>query len=129
MQPSTTFGWGRVVTPARWIATILGIAAIAWTAIVVIGGAVAYTSVDPLLYVSLGLIVVGVAVAFFWRGIGEVVGGLALVGSGIWSVFSGGAGPRPMVTGVIYALAGVLFVACGWYSLAQRRHHAPPATA
>ncbi len=110
-----------MVTPARWIATALGLAAAAWSAVVVIGSASAYnTPIDPMYYVSLGVIVVGVAVAVFWKGLGEVVGGLALVGVGIWAAISSGTGPRPIISAVVYALAGLLFIACGWYTLAHR---------
>lgn len=110
-----------MVTPARWIATALGVAAVVWNAVVVIGSASAYsTPIDPLFYVRLGVVIVGVAVAVFLRGIGEVVGGLAFVGVGVWTAISGGTGPLPMVSAVVYALAGLLFIACGWYTLAHR---------
>lgn len=122
MQPSTSSGWERMVTPARWIATALGVAAVAWNAVVVIGGAAAYsTHIDPMYYVTLGAIIVGVAVAVFLKGTGEVVGGLALVGVGVWAAISSGTGPRPIISAVAYALAGLLFIACGWYTLAHRR--------
>lgn len=121
MQPSTTTTWERLVTPARWIAAALGVIAVAWNAYMVIGSASAYTNIDPLLYVQLALVIVGTAVAIFWKGFGEVIGGLALVALGIWSAISSGTGPRPIVSAVVYALAGVLFIACGWYALTRQR--------
>ncbi len=125
MQPATSFDWGRAVTPTRWTATVLGVAAVAWNAIVVIGSAPAYsTPIDPLWYVRLGLVIVGVAVAVFLKGIGEVVGGLALVGVGVWTAISSGTGPRPIISAIVYALAGLLFIACGWYTLAHQHPQA-----
>ncbi len=121
MEPSTSFNWERMVTPARWIATVLAAAAVVWDAIVVIGSASAYSSpIDPLWYVRLGLVIVGVAVAVFLKGIGEVVGGLALIGVGVWTAVSSGTGLRPIISIIVYALAGLLFIACGWYTLAHR---------
>lgn len=125
MQPTTSFDWGRAVTPARWIAALLGVVAVVWNAIVVIGGSMNYTSIDPLLYVRLGLVIVAVAVAVFLKGSGEVVGGLVLIGVGIWAAITSGTGPVPVISAVVYALAGALFIASGWYTLAHSRQRAP----
>jgi hypothetical protein len=129
MQPSTTFDWGRVVTPARWIARILsGVPFVVWASLSLGHAFGSYPDLGQ--WVIIGAIGVGVLLASFWQGIGEVVGGLILVSAGIGHVFlylPPGLGALAVASP--FLIAGLLFIACGWYVLTQARHPAPHATA
>ncbi len=133
MQSSQSFDWPRVVTVLRWIARVLGVVAAAILVLVALlnvaslgGGAF-----DPITgYVTWGLMAVGLLVAAFWVGIGEVAGGLTtVVGAVLTFTFVSTPNLGSLVLLLPFALIGVLFIACGWYTLAHRQLHAPPATA
>ncbi len=119
MRPSTTHTAGLALTLLRWFARALGIA---W--IVLYGGfefsmvSGNITALDTGKYVSLGLIGVGVIVAIFWTGIGEVIGGLACMGGTAVLV---AIYPWLGLLAAPFALVGVLFIVCGWYALARDR--------
>ena len=119
MQPKT-----QTVRPPltllRWFARALGIA---W--IVLYGGfelsmvSGNITALDARQYLILGLIGVGVLVAIFWPGIGEVIGGLACVGSAtaVIAIYPW----LGLLAAAPFALVGLLFIICGWYALARER--------
>ncbi len=130
MQSSAPFDWGRWVTPARWAAAVLGIGWVAIVESLAIAASVAHGAAwfsDVWQTVMWGVIIVGLLVALFWRRIGEIIGGLALIGGWIWFAAYGGWGA--LVIAAPLASAGVLFIACGWYTLTQRRHPTLQATA
>lgn len=120
MRPPTTHSAGPALTVLRWFARALGIA---W--IVLYGGfefsmvSGNITALDAGKYVILGLIGVGVLVAIFWTGIGEVIGGLACVGGAVVFV---AIYPWLGLLAAPFALVGLLFIVCGGYSLARERH-------
>lgn len=76
---------------------------------------------------------VGLLVAIYWKGIGELIGGLVVLGAVAVFVVNGalnvGLQLGALTAIAPFALVGSLFVACGWYALAQRLHHAPHAMA
>lgn len=124
MQPSTAFNWRRVVATARWVAGIVGGGA--W--FVWVGASFGHAfgaSPDLMDYVIFGVLGVGLLFAILWKGAGEVIGGLALIAGGALQGFRY-LPPQTgeLAAGAIFAVPGLLFIACGWYMLAQRRHHA-----
>ncbi|HEU5440343.1 MAG TPA: hypothetical protein VFU88_13715 [Ktedonobacterales bacterium] len=131
MQPtSRSFDWSRVVEGARLVARLLGIIvggflgfwALSSAINGTISGGAEWTGWLSAVLYSLPLVIV--VAAIFWKGIGEVVGGLALVAIAVWMFVPAG----PIFSGAV-ALAGLLLVACGWYTLVQQRHHVTHATA
>jgi hypothetical protein len=131
MQPTSSFDWGRAVTPARWIAAILGGAAFlgwaVWTIILLINGSASLDVVQWVVWAAMG---VDLVVAILRRGVGELGGGLVLVaGAAAIGVISGFQGPALLAV-PLFAVAGALFALCGRYTLAQEeRPRAPHATA
>ncbi len=128
MQSSSTFDWGRAVTPARWTAAILGVVAFLgwaiWSIVLVTNGT---ANLDVIQWVIWGAAGVDLVVAILSRGIGELGGGLVLVGAAAaMGVASGFQGPALLAV-PLFAIAGALFAACGQYTLGH--HHAPTATA
>lgn len=126
MQPSRGLDWGRVVTPLRWFVRIFaGGAYILWLAA---SAGHAFGAIpDSWQWVTLGVLGAGLILAIFWTGIGEIIGGLALLGAGI------GMGFRylppqtgELAAGAIFAVPGVLFIVCGWYMLAHPRAGSQP---
>lgn len=125
MQPSKTFDWGHMVTPLRWIARIVaGGAYIIWLA-ASLGHAFGAIP-DFWQWVTLSVLGVGLVLAIPWKGIGEIIGGLLLVGAGTGMGFLY-LPPQmgELMAGAVFAVPGLLFIACGWYTLA---HHQPHAT-
>jgi hypothetical protein len=117
MRPSRGFDWGRVVTPLRWFARIFaGGAYILWLAASVghaFGGIP-----DAWQWMTLGILGAGLVLAIFWTGTGEIIGGLALLGAMIGMSFrylplQAGS----LTAGAVFAVPGVLFIVCGWYTL------------
>lgn len=137
MQQSTTFDWGRVVTPLRWIAQVLGVGAALLFGLLLFSvwfsGEVTWDASQFMLAGIAGVTGVGLLVAIFWKGIGELIGGLVILGAGVVFVVNGalnvGLQLGALTAIAPFALVGALFVACGWYTLAQRSHHAPHAMA
>lgn len=84
---------------------------------------------------SFGAGLIGVILAIFWKGIGEVIGGLVNVGLGglIFVALASEGIPsfnaENVLVGLVLALpvvvVGALYIACGWIALAQRARHAP----
>lgn len=126
MQSST---WGRVVTVLRWIARIFAVVAGGLLGLFALSGAMNYGIADWRPWVVYGVLALGLLALVFWKGIGEVISGLALVGVAIWSFIAGrfDLGGLPFFGSL--ALLGLLLIACGWYALAQRGHHATHVTA
>lgn len=130
MQPSTKFDWGRVVTPLRWIARVVGVL---WAAFLgallllfLVRGAELNVGVQ---WVAAGVAIVGLVAAIVWMGVGEIVGGLALIGAGLWFAANGGFEFGAFTFAAPILLPGLLFIACGWYTLAHGRHRTPAAMA
>lgn len=125
MQPTRSFDWRLVIEGARLVARILGITIGGflgfWALSSAFNGGADWTGWLSAVLYSLPLIIV--VAAIFWKGIGEVVGGLALVGIAVWMFVPAG----PIFSGAV-ALAGLLLVACGWYTLVQQRHQVTHAT-
>jgi hypothetical protein len=129
MQPSVGFDWGRVVTPFRWFARIVGGGAyVLWLAASL--GHAFGSSLDTVGWLIMGVLGAGLALAVPWKGIGEVVGGLLLVGGGLWVGFKY-LPPQTgeLAAGAFFFIPGLLFILCGWYALAQRQPRASHATA
>ena len=133
MQSATLSGWERALKPVRWVASIVGGGAyIIWVGFVItynLGGGSESLTVDALQYVIWGLLGVGLVLAILWKGIGEVVGGLALVAGAVGMAFNGGGGIMALEAAALFALPGLLFIACGWYTLAQGWPHTAHTTA
>ncbi len=133
MQPPTSYDWSRALTPARWFASIVaGGAFVVWVGFMILwnlGGGSESIAITDTQFVIWGLLGVGLVVAIAWKGIGEVVGGLAIIGGAVGMVFDANWGIVPLVASVAFAAPGLLFIACGWYTLAKARHHAPRAMA
>lgn len=135
MRPSPSFDWERALTPARWVAGIVGGGALviwAGTSILYVLGAFgAMTAAAPsaMQYLLWGVLGVGLILALFWKGIGEAIGGLALIGGAVWVAANGGFEFGAITAATPFALAGALFIACGWYRLAQRNRRATHAMA
>lgn len=122
MQPSTSFDMGRVVTSLRWTARVIGVAVVAFLGYWIIGGTVAFGfTAGVASYVLDALIAIGLVVALFWTGIGEVVGGLALISGAIWIFIGGGLQLGALTAAAPFALVGALFIACGWYTLTRHQ--------
>ncbi|HEX5157872.1 MAG TPA: hypothetical protein VFW17_11715 [Ktedonobacterales bacterium] len=124
MKSSNSSSWEHVVTVVRWFARILAIVAGVSFAALAFSGAINYGVANWLPWVLYGLLGVGLLVLIFWKGIGEVVGGLVLVGIAAWLFVAGRFDLNGLVLFGPLALGGVLFIACGWYALAQRSRRA-----
>lgn len=130
MQSFTTFDWGRVAAPLRWVARALGIVSAGVLAFVVLlRVAAGYFSLDPIIgYVTWGVVFVGILVAAFWKGIGEVVGGLVtVVGAVLTFAFVPNLGSLAVLAPFI--IVGLVFIACSWYTQAQRSRRTTPTIA
>ena len=115
----------------RWITRVAGVvyAAIgAFAMIMVISGQARgpEPNISVWLYVGEIVILVGLVVAIFWKGIGEVAGGLAMIVGAVIGAF----GMPPFLwivtaVGVLgWTLIGLAFIVCGWHMLAYE-HHGP----
>lgn len=113
--------------PLRWVTRTLGVIVFAIYAFLVLTFGQGRLEVGG--WVLAGAIIVGLLLAIFWTGIGEVVGGLALVGGAVAIAFQGGLETGALTAGAPFALVGVLFIACGWYTQAQRSRRATPTIA
>lgn len=60
-----------------------------------------------------GLIGVGVLLAVFWKGMGELVGAMALLGGALWLLSLTGYSPGALTGIAPFALVGALFFVCG----------------
>ena len=135
MQPSPSFDWGRVVTPTRWVARVIGAILIGILGFLVLllltksmGGGISLDSITG--YITWGLMFAGILIAVFWKGIGELAGGLAtIVGAALTFAFVSIPNWGSLAVLSPFLIAGLLFIACGWYTLAQRSRHATPTTA
>lgn len=140
MQTSTSFKESRGVRVLRWVArglaVVVAMGMFLWMSISIGPEApgVPPAVIEPAMWARWGVLGAGLALAllgsFFWKGIGEVVGGLLLVVGGVWQGFT----YVPLQTGVlaggaVFVVPGVLFIICGWYTLAQRSHHGTPLAA
>lgn len=130
MQPTTPFTWRRVVTAAHWTAALLGTAAlVGWAVWTIVLAPYGTGNADNVQGAVWGVLSVSLAIAVFLRGIGELGGGLALVGgAAAMGVLSGLQGPALLAV-PLCALAGVLFIACGPYTLTHPHPRAPHTTA
>ncbi len=123
MQPTPSFGWGRAVAPARWFAKVFGVL-YALLFLMVNSGFGNTATRDVGWDVTYGVIAAGILLATFWIGIGEVVGGLVVVGgAAVWFVLYGTGQWGGLAAAAPFLLDGGLFIACGWYALAHRRLH------
>lgn len=121
MRPTTLFDWERVAPPLRWMARALALAMAILLGYFVIGYALGgYLTLDASQYVTYSLIGVGVLLAFFWIGIGEVAGGLALICGAAGLALLGRLGLAALIVAAPFALSGLLFIACGWSALRRR---------
>lgn len=130
MRPTPSFNWGRAVAPARWTARVFGV--VYALLFLMVNSGFGNTATQNVGWdVTYGVIAVGILVAAFWLGVGEVIGGLAgVVGAVAWYVLFGTTrGLGALAAAVPFLLVGLLFLVCGWYTLAEARHHAPGATA
>ncbi len=138
MQPTTSFDWGRVVAPARWVAKVVSAVIIAFGGFMLtwyIGSQnTALTSLPQqvVLNAALGvLLAAGLLLAVLWQGMGEVIGGLLVIGVDVGFL----VGPPlygelpPLVAIIPSAIVSLVFVACGWYTLAHRHPSAAHTTA
>lgn len=122
MQPSRSLDMRRAVKPLRWTARVIGVAVVAFLGYWVIGGTIAFGfTAGAAAYALDALIAIGLVVALFWTGIGEVAGGLALVSGAIWILVGGEFQLGAFTAAVPFALVGALFVTCGWYTLSQHQ--------
>jgi hypothetical protein len=128
MQESTPSDWEREVTPVRWAARLLSIGAVVfegyWVASTVRTG----FSLEVVLAVVLSLLGVGLLIAVVWIGIGEVLGGIALVFGSVGLAFLDTIGCGIFSVGVAIAVGGALFIVSGWYTLVHRPHPTPTTT-
>ncbi len=133
MQPSTSLAENRVVTVLRWVARVVGVIAAMGLALwVTISLGSEAPGVPPpvieptqwALWTILGAgLLLGILGSVFWKGISEVVGGLLLVGGGMWQSFMYLPPQMGQITaGALFFVPGALFIACGWYAIA---HHQP----
>ncbi len=123
MQPSRSLDMGRIVNALRWTARVIGVVVVAFGGYWIVLGTSAFGfTADPAAYVLDALIAIGLVVALFWKGIGEVAGGLALVIGAVWIIIMGGLQLGAFTAAAPFALVGALFIACGWYTIA---HHQP----
>jgi hypothetical protein len=122
---SSTFDWGRVIQPLRWTARALGfIYAILF---LVVSSGFGNTATQDVIWVALfGAIVIGLLIATFRPGVGELAGGLLIIGGALWliAVYSG------LQWGALAAIApflitGALFLVCGWYKMARENPSLP----
>lgn len=125
MQPTASFDWGRAVTPARWVARVVGIL---WAVFLgallllfLVRGADLNVGVS---WIAAVVAIVGLVTAIVWLGVGEVVGGLLLIGSGLWFASNGGFEFGAFAFAGPILLPGLLFIASGWYTLAHQHSHA-----
>lgn len=125
MRQATSFDWGRVVTPLRWVARVVaGLWAVflgALLTLFLVRGADLNIGVA---WIAAGAALVGLVVAIVWIGSGEIVGGLALIGAGLWFAFNGGFEFGAFTFAAPILLPGLLFIACGWYALTHQRPYA-----
>lgn len=130
MQPTASFTWQRVVTFAHWIASSLGgIALVGWAVWTLILVPYGTGNAGNVQWAIWGVLSVSLAIAVFVRGIGELGAGLVLVvGAVAMVVLSELQGPALLVIS-LWALAGVLFIACSLYTLTHPHPHGPHATA
>ncbi len=132
MQTSTTFNWGRVVTPLRWVARVLGIVLAGILAVIVLLSVAAGDfSFDPIFgYVTWGLMFVGILIAAFWEALGEAIGGsVTVTGAILTFAFVSVSNWGSLAVLAPFIIVGLMFIACGWYTLAQRSRHAMPTPA
>ncbi len=138
MQPSMPFDWGRVITPLRWAARIVAVGyGEFWAAVMLVvlvgegSGPTSFPAWVP--FMLYGILSVGLVIAIFWTGIGEVVGGLtavaaaAAVAAMAASVLTQGAGA--ILFHLPFVLTGLAFIACGWYTLEHQHPHTTPRAA
>ncbi len=138
MQPTTSFDWGRVVAPARWVAKVVSGVIIAFGGFVLILAIgmqnTALTSLPQEMVFTVALSVllfVGLLLAIFRQGMGEVIGGLLVIGADVGFLVGSplyGVLP-PLVLIIPSAIVSLVFIACGWYTLAHRHQSAAPTTA
>lgn len=132
MQSSTPFDWGRVVIPLRWAARIVAVAYGGFLGVVALAfmigeGSPTTLSSNFLPIVLYGILGVGLVIAVFWKGIGEVVGGLAAVAAVAAIVLLQGVGA--MLFHLPFVLTGLAFIVCGWYTLAHQHPRVTHASA
>ncbi len=72
----------------------------------------------------------GLLLAIFWKGMGEVIGGLVIIGADVGLLVALAMyGTGPVVVLILSAIVSLVFIACGWYTLAHRHPHATPLVA
>jgi hypothetical protein len=112
--------WEPVITALRWIARVTSVVytVLLWILTGGFGGATpAHTAWSS----ACGFLVAGFLVSIFWTGIGELMGGMVLLPGPIWvAPVCGGLGWMAVMVGAPFTLAGLLFTACGAYTLTRR---------
>lgn len=125
MPSFATLEWQRALTQARWIARIVGVAAFAGWVALVIGFLVGeHESPSGTLVAAWALVSVGLVAAIAWKGIGELTGGVIIIGGVVADFVFMRFQPLLLLFTVPIALAGVLFIVCGWYAMTRQR---PPS--
>lgn len=126
MRPSTTFDLARAITPLRWVARVIG-AVYAALFLMVSSGFGNSVTRETTWQALFGVIVAGLLVAIFSKGIGEIAGGVALIGGAIWLMLAyGGLQWGALAAIAPFVLTGLLFIVCGWHKMARET---PPLSA
>jgi hypothetical protein len=119
MRPSVSFDWARVITPLRWAARVIG-AAYAVLFLTVSSGFGNPVTRQTTWQALFGVIVVGLLLAISLKGIGEIAGGVTLIGGAVGLMLTYGGPEWGALAGVApFILAGLLFIACGWHKIAR----------
>lgn len=119
MQPSVSFDWARVITALRWAARVAG-AAYAVLFLTVSSGFDNSVTRQTTWQALFGVTVAGLLLAIFLKGIGEIAGGVTLIGGAVGLMLMYGGPQWGALAGVApFILVGLLFIACGWYKIAR----------
>ena len=120
MRSIKRFDSQPAITALRWIARVTAVAytILLWIITRGFGGA---TPAHSAWSSACSLLVAGFLAALFWTGLGELLGGIVLLPGPIWvAPASGGLAWSALMVGAPFTLAGLLFIACGVYTLTRR---------